>query len=134
MAGMVSDPRPLRDERGDARQRPEVGAEPVRARSGSQRSVEGRELPRIQLRLAARAAPPLSPARPSAFHVWNQWWALTRVTPNAFATATCDSPRANSRAAFSRRASIAAKSRAVVGMLQHAIVPVKFVSLFCEAH
>ena len=81
----------------------------------------------------ARPAP-LSPARPWSFHVWNQWWALTRVTPNAFATATCDSPRANSRAACSRRASIAAKSRAGVGMRQHAIVPVKFVSLFGESH
>jgi len=76
----------------------------------------------------------LSPARPWAFHAWYQWWALTRVTPNAFATATCDSPRANSRAACSRRASIAAKSRAVVGMRQHAIVPVKSVSLFGESH
>ena len=84
-------------------------------------------------RRPARPAP-LSPARPWAFHAWNQWWALTRVTPNVFATATCDSPRANSRAACSRRASIAAKSRAVVGMRQHAIVPAKFVSLFGESH
>jgi len=81
----------------------------------------------------ARPAP-LSPARPWAFQVWNQWWALTRVTPKAFATATCDAPRANSRAAVSRRAFIAAKSRAVVDMLQHAIVPGKSVSLFCEPH
>jgi hypothetical protein len=81
----------------------------------------------------ARPAP-LSPARPSAFHVWNQWCALTRVTPKAFATATCDSPRANSRAASSRRASIAAKSRWGEGMLQHAIVPLKSVTLFCETH
>jgi hypothetical protein len=81
----------------------------------------------------ARPAP-LSPARPWAFHAWNQWCALTRVTPNAFATATCDSPRANSRAARSRRVSIAAKSRAVIGMLQHAIVPVNSVSLFSEIH
>lgn len=81
----------------------------------------------------ARPAP-LSPARPWAFHAWNQWCALTRVTPNAFATTTCDSPRANSRAACSRRVSIAAKSRAVVDMLQHAIVPVNSVSLFGEIH
>jgi hypothetical protein len=81
----------------------------------------------------ARPAP-LSAVRPWAFHAWNQWWALTRVTPNAFATATCDSPRANSRAACSRRASIAAKSRAVVGMRQHAILPAKSVSLFRETH
>jgi len=81
----------------------------------------------------ARPAP-LSPARPSACQAWNQWWALTRVTPSALATATCDSPRANSRAACSRRVSIAAKSRVVVGMRQHAIVPMKSVSLFGESH
>lgn len=84
-------------------------------------------------RRPARPAP-FRPSRPCVFQAWNQWWALTRVTPNAFATATCESPRANSRAAFSRRASIAARSRAGVGMLQHAIVPVKSVSLFCETH
>jgi len=77
---------------------------------------------------------PLSPARPWAFHVWNQWCALTRVTPNAFATAACDSPRANSRAASSRRASIAATSRAGVDMPQHAIVRMKSVTLFSESH
>jgi hypothetical protein len=81
----------------------------------------------------ARPAP-LSPGRPRAFQAWYQWWALTRVTPSFWATAACDSPRANSRAACSRRASIAAKSRWGVGMFQHAMVPVKIVSLFNESH
>ncbi len=83
-------------------------------------------------RRPARPAP-FNPVRPLFFHAWYQWWALTRVTPSVRATATCDSPRANSRAACSRRASIAAKSRDVVGMRQHAIVPVKSVSLFCKS-
>jgi hypothetical protein len=81
----------------------------------------------------ARPAP-LSPGRPFAFQVWNQRWALTRVTPTALATAACDSPRANSRAAFSRRASIAVKSRLGVRMAQHAMVPAHLVTLFGESH
>ncbi len=115
MAGMVSDPCQPLDHLGDAWQGPHVGAEPLAARAGSQCALDDREVRRVQLRLAARSACPLEPGLPSAFHAWNQWWALTRLTPNAFATAPCESPRANSRAACSRRASIAARSRASVG-------------------
>lgn len=61
MAGMVSHPGQRLDERGDPRQGPQVGAEAVRARPPSQRPVHGRELPRLQLRLPARAARPFEP-------------------------------------------------------------------------
>jgi len=81
----------------------------------------------------ARPAP-FSPARPRTFHAWYQWCALTRVTPSSWATAACDAPRANSRAACSRRASNAAKSRRGVDMRQHAMIPAKSVSIFSESH
>ena len=91
--------------------------------------------PSFGLRPARPAA--LSPARPSASQAWNQWWAVTGVTPKARATAPCDAPFENSPAARNRRASNAAKSRrerAGVPMPQHAIIPVKSISLFCETH
>jgi len=62
MAGMVSDIRLPLDELGDARQCPQVGAEPVRARARSQRALDGRELRRIQLRPPARTARPFEPS------------------------------------------------------------------------
>jgi len=81
----------------------------------------------------ARPAP-FSPGRPRTFHAWYQWCALTRVTPSCWATAACETPRANSRAACSRRASNAAKSRRGVDMRQHAMIPAKSVSIFSESH
>lgn len=78
------------------------------------------------------------PVWPSAIQAWCQWFAAALVTPNARATAACDSPRANRRAASNRRASNAAKSlrdpRLGVGMNQHAMVPVKSTNLFGETH
>ena len=58
MAGMVANPCQPLDDLGDARERPQIGREPVRARAGPQRALDGRELRRIQLRPPARAARP----------------------------------------------------------------------------
>jgi hypothetical protein len=91
--------------------------------------------PSLGLRPARPAA--LRPARPFACQAWYQWWAVTRVTPKVRATTPCDAPLANSPAAWNRRASNAAKSRRErvgLAMPQHAIIPVKSVSLFCETH
>ena len=61
MAGVVSNSRLLLDERGHARQGPQIGAEPLRARARAQRPLDGRELRRIQLRLPARPPCPFEP-------------------------------------------------------------------------
>ncbi len=62
---MVSHPRQALDDFGHARQRPQVGAESVRAGASAERPLDGRELRRIQLRLASRAARSFE-ARPSS--------------------------------------------------------------------
>jgi hypothetical protein len=131
---MVLDAGEPGDHLGNARQRPQLGSEPMRPRPGAQRLLDRGELRGIQLGLPPGAPAAFSPARPSRCQAWSQLCTLTRVTANAFATSTCDLPRANNRAACSRRASIAAKSRVGVGMNQHAMVPPKSVHLFCEIH
>jgi hypothetical protein len=83
----------------------------------------------------------LRPNRPAAFnpvlpwacHAWNHRCAATGVTPRARATAACDSPRANHRAASKRRASNAATSLRLA-MPQHGIVPDEFINLFGKDH
>lgn len=61
MTGMVSDARQPLDHFGDPRQGPHIGAEAMRPRARAQRSLDRRELRRLQLWLPAHAARPLEP-------------------------------------------------------------------------
>ena len=55
MAGMMFDPRHSLDHGRDARQRPEIGTEPMRAGTSSERALDGGQLLRTELRLATGA-------------------------------------------------------------------------------
>lgn len=69
---MVSDARQPRDDRGDPRQGPQIGAKPLRRRARPERPFHGRQGVDVQLRLAASPARALQPRTASG---------LPRVVP-----------------------------------------------------
>jgi hypothetical protein len=94
MPRVIPDPGEPLDEPSDARQGPPVRREPVRPRSVPQRGVDSRQLRMVQPRPPAQPAGRVRPSRPCCFHVWYQWCAVWRLTPNAATTAACDACRA----------------------------------------
>ena len=67
MPGMVSDAGQPRDDGGDPRQGPQIGAKPLGRRASPERPFHGRQGVGIQLRLAARPSRALQPRPASDF-------------------------------------------------------------------
>jgi hypothetical protein len=137
MPRMMAHPRQSLDDRRHARQRPEVCAESVPARTRAQRLCDRRQLLGPKLGLSPGAPGGFEPRAPVRVPGVIPVVSGHRRDPQGPRHAPCDSPCANNRAAWNRRASNAAKSRrepAGVAMPQHAMVPVKSFSLFCEIH
>ena len=118
MPGVMAHSRQPLDDCRHAGQGPEIRAEAVHARSRAQRLLDRRQLLRLEPGLAPGAARRLESGAPMGVPGVIPVMRGHRRDPQGRATAPCDVPLANSRAAWNRRASNAAKSRrAGVAML-----------------
>jgi hypothetical protein len=130
MAGVIADPGELGDHHRDAFQSPQVGVEPIGHRPSQQGLLDLGELAGRQLGIRAGGTPAAQGVHATLLDRACQRWALWRDTPRVRATSAWVWPWANSSAAWSRRASRAARSsagsgRRVVGIAgpSHSIGP-----------